>query len=395
MLHFTKDEEAFRRFCVELVSANPGIMNLRKVGVDMEAAIFNGFQSVITKLLQLYCARHLQERDQLAIDKCHQKSKISDDRKASYKKEIIWDIYGKRTNDTLEKGIAEASDSDLFNARLLSLQPRWDKLCPGFYNWFITHRKKEFIQSVIESAREGTNVCGLYYQNDIESQHAVEKRIQCFKMGSVLDAVSTIRTLITREENEEVLALYGSGNYVLSKPYKKWFAAQWHSWPTERKERYLMDFRSSKPAVEDTFVKPANSGQKMNYQKRVRLNSPPTFIVDRHIPTTSPTLLVATTAPLTTSTALLTTSTALLTTISQNGTQTAVNSQSISFADPREEEDTLFELHLRSELSKQVKRCQGNCGRDITQAHKLVVKSAGIQIWSVAGKEMYGVSGVS
>ena len=89
----------------------------------MEAAIFNGFQSVITKLLQLYCANHLQDRDQLAIDKCNEKTKISDDRKESYKKEIIWDIYGKRTNDTLEKGIAEASDADQFNAKLLSLQP--------------------------------------------------------------------------------------------------------------------------------------------------------------------------------------------------------------------------------------------------------------------------------
>ena len=43
-----------------------------------------------------------------------------------------------------------------------------------------------------ESEREGTNVVGLFYQNDIESVHAIEKRIQCFKMGSVLEAVNTI-----------------------------------------------------------------------------------------------------------------------------------------------------------------------------------------------------------
>ena len=50
MFHFSKDEETFRNFCLELVSANPNIINLKKVGVDMEAAIFNGFQSVVAKL---------------------------------------------------------------------------------------------------------------------------------------------------------------------------------------------------------------------------------------------------------------------------------------------------------------------------------------------------------
>ena len=140
--------------------------------------------------------------------------------KGSYKKEIIWDIYGKRTSDILEKGIADATDSDDFHAKLLSLEPRWKELCPGFYNWFLTHRKKEFLQSVIQPAREDTNVVGLFYQNDIESVHTIEKRIQCFKMGSVLEAVNTIKILIEREENEEVLALYGGGRYVLSQEYK-------------------------------------------------------------------------------------------------------------------------------------------------------------------------------
>ena len=158
MMHFTKDEGTFRRFSVELISANPQLINLKKVGVDMEAAIFNGFQSVISKLLQLYCARHLRQRDEKAIDSCHQKSSIADNNKRSYKKEIIWDIYRKCTSDILGKGIADATASDDFHARLFSLEPRWEKPCPGFCNWFLTHRKKEFFQSVIQSAREGTNV---------------------------------------------------------------------------------------------------------------------------------------------------------------------------------------------------------------------------------------------
>ena len=196
VMYFTKDEGTFRRFCVELISANPQL--LKKDRVDMEAAIFSGFHSVISKLLQLYCLRHLQQRDEKAIDSCHQKSSIADNNKTSYKKEIIWDIYWKRTPGILEKDTADATDSDDFHAKIFSLKPQWEKLCPRFYNWFLTHCKKKFLQSVIKSAREGRNVVGMLYQNDIESSHATEKRIQCFKMGSVLEAVNTIKILIER-----------------------------------------------------------------------------------------------------------------------------------------------------------------------------------------------------
>ena len=58
MMHFTKYEEGSSMFCVELISANPQSINLKKVGVGMEVAIFTGFQSVISNFLQLYCVRH-------------------------------------------------------------------------------------------------------------------------------------------------------------------------------------------------------------------------------------------------------------------------------------------------------------------------------------------------
>ena len=209
--------------CVEMISANLQQINLKKVGVDMEAAIFNGFQSVVCKLLQLYCARYLQQRDEKVIDCCHQKGSRADNNKALYKKEITWHIYGKRTSNILEKGIADATDSGDFHAKLFSLEPSWEKLCTGFHNWFLTHRKKNFLQSVIQAAREGTNVEGLLYQIDMESIHTIEKRIQCFKMDSVLEAVNTIKILTECEENEEVLALCGEGRYMLFQEYKNWY----------------------------------------------------------------------------------------------------------------------------------------------------------------------------
>ena len=129
----------------------------------------------------------------------------------------------------------------------------------------------------------------MFYQNDIESVHAIEKRIQWFKMGIVLEAVNTIKILIELKENEEVLALYGGDRYVLSQEYRNWYAPNWHSW----RERHINNFRAAAPTLEQTFVKPVNAGRTPGHQLRMRQQSEPSVIFDRIMsaPTTSPTLV--------------------------------------------------------------------------------------------------------
>lgn len=75
MMFFTNDEETFKRFDVELISANSQLINLKNVRMKTEAAIFNRFQNVIYKLLQLCFMRHLQQGDEKVIDSYHQKSR--------------------------------------------------------------------------------------------------------------------------------------------------------------------------------------------------------------------------------------------------------------------------------------------------------------------------------
>ena len=62
------------------------------------------------------------------------------------------------------------------------------------------HHNKEFLQSITQFARKDVNAVGLFYQNYIKSLQAIETCIQCFKMGSVLEAVKTIEILIECEE---------------------------------------------------------------------------------------------------------------------------------------------------------------------------------------------------
>ena len=40
MFHFTKDEGAFGRFALELLSADSKLIELKNIGVDMESAIY-------------------------------------------------------------------------------------------------------------------------------------------------------------------------------------------------------------------------------------------------------------------------------------------------------------------------------------------------------------------
>ena len=68
---------------------------------------------------------------------------------------------------------------------------------------------------------------GLFYQNDMESQHAKEKRMHCFKTDNVMQAVGTIETMIQKQEDEERAALYGSLHHVLAPAYKRFYSQAW------------------------------------------------------------------------------------------------------------------------------------------------------------------------
>ena len=126
---------------------------------------------------------------------------------------MIKDIYGQRKGSLDEYGLIKDIDEADFIAKLPSLKSKWESHCAGFFDWFLRKRKQKMISSVICSVREGTDVCGPFYQNDVESQHFVEKVQQSFKKKSVGDAVLGFKTIIERRENEEVRAIHRAGSY--------------------------------------------------------------------------------------------------------------------------------------------------------------------------------------
>lgn len=419
MFHFSKGRVTFRRFCSEIVTAEPGILDLRKLGVDMEAAIFQGFHDVIQNLKQLYCVRHLRQRDEVHFDTCFKNTKLPETLKETNKCEVMCDLYGRRiSNETFERGLADSIDEVDFTAKLSSLKSRWDRLCPGFHDWFLKQRKADFVTSVIQSARNGTLVDGLYYQNDIESQHAIQKRIQHFKFGSVLDAVNTLKKMIEWEDNEELLALYsGSSKYVLARNYQQFFSPTWHSWDINRRRKHVQSFRNYIPSIENTFSKPLNSGRKPNHTPRKRYPQQPTSLVERiSLDGPSPSVEVSTSVSTSSSSLSANTSinSALGSSVQVNvsnsvspSTQTSthsssttrssapsttgspapssttglsgVTSASLSFPDPRAGFSEEMELHVKALMKggKKISKCRGDCGHVIALDEKLVVRTYG------------------
>ena len=147
----------------------------------MELAIYQGFKNFIPSVNRLLSVRHLKQRDEKKLDKLLNRLKLNAASHQQAKFSILQDIYGCRIGGFYEFGLADAFNKEDFEVKLASLQEKWNSFCPEFFGWFKKKRSDFFVESVIQSAREGSDVHGLYYQNDVESLHHVEKMNQNFE----------------------------------------------------------------------------------------------------------------------------------------------------------------------------------------------------------------------
>ena len=61
--HFRKDRQAFRRFAAELVVEHPALLNLPRIGHDMDKAQMLGFRDIFTSSTSAWCTQHIKARD--------------------------------------------------------------------------------------------------------------------------------------------------------------------------------------------------------------------------------------------------------------------------------------------------------------------------------------------
>ena len=244
-------------------------------------------------------------------------------------------------------------DIEDFNVKLGSLQTKWEGLCPNFYTWFFSKCKSLFIESIIQSARENSDITGLYNQNEMESLHTIEKREQCFKSSAILQAVTHLQDIVIREQNDKIRAIYSAGNYILSTEYKRFEIPShtWHSWKESRRKDHVTKFYECEPSIDDMFIKPSSSGRKLGCQKRQQNQEAPGMIVDRFSICDENTDAAE----------------------SENNIA-STNASFILFVDPCENIPQEYELQQCSLLPKAISKCQGKCGKTITHSDILIEK---------------------
>ena len=122
LLHFTKDTQTFTRFALEIQACNPETRGIKKTGVDIEDAVYNGVEILFTEAQHFYCVRHLKQWGEMQILKMMDRKKCTEKEKIMAKKEIILDVYGQKRDTLYEYGLAESSDETEFCGKLNSLQ---------------------------------------------------------------------------------------------------------------------------------------------------------------------------------------------------------------------------------------------------------------------------------
>ena len=68
LFQFTKDESISTRFALEMIALDPEITSIKKIGSDMEKAIYNGVKAIIPDSSQLYCVQHISQHDEKKLD---------------------------------------------------------------------------------------------------------------------------------------------------------------------------------------------------------------------------------------------------------------------------------------------------------------------------------------
>ena len=206
------------------------------------------------------------------------------------------------------------------------------------------------MQSVTETARSGTAVQGLFYNNNIECQHFREKLEQSYKKGSLETVISTLQKHVERQENDKIKAIYGSASYSLSKQYSKFKidSMKWYSMAGDYRRKHVKKFRMYKPTLDEECVKPKKSGKKPSEGgKRIRKQQKTEVNVDRH-------------------------------------------AKRIRIEDPNCEPEIPFELFFRSLVPRLVEKCQSKCDRKLSQSNEEdyhLVKSNGPTKFLVNGEE--------
>ena len=228
--HFRKTRECYRRFAGEMVVQKPELLGIKKIGHDMDKALSQGLCDVFQNAKKLWCTQHMQDRDihKLKTLCCNQQSQSK----------VMADIYGTQDSVLIQNGLADAEDECDLDAKLESLKPEWERIVPGFHQWFQNNRCKQFKECLVLSARANLGIAGRFYTNGLELKHKLQKKKMREEDIPKEVAAVTLQLYKWVEEFylEEERAVRGLGKYRFAPGYDHFQVdpVKWNRWGPAR-----------------------------------------------------------------------------------------------------------------------------------------------------------------
>ena len=221
IIHMSKEFEDYHYLASQLKKACKGFDSLQAFGTDGEINLVNAFLCELPTSVHLRCKIHLADNIESKL------SKLSFGKKE--RQMILSSIFGRRSGDTREKGLADAVSADEFDQMLEDVKFDWcevestqHKGEPKFHSWFKQHLGQTMKENVIAPIRQ---IAGLgsppefYTQNVAECCNSMVKGDAGQKM-EWSDFCLSVKDTADQQEREVKKAVHQMGEYRLAPDFK-------------------------------------------------------------------------------------------------------------------------------------------------------------------------------
>ena len=221
IIHTTKEFDDYHYLSTQLKSHCKGFEALKAYGTDGEINIVNAFLCELPEAVHLRCKIHLADN----IDrKLAALSFVK-----TVRQTMLNFIFGKRTDDMREKGLADADSADEFDSMLKKMKNDWCEIeatqhsgKAEFYPWFEKHLVQVMKENVISPIRRIAGVGSppeFYTQNAAECCNRIIKADAGHKMGWS-DFCLSIQETAELQEREMKKAIHQGGEYRLAPAFQ-------------------------------------------------------------------------------------------------------------------------------------------------------------------------------
>lgn len=234
MIHTQKDGRNFMNFahCLEkhylLNKSNypASIHSIKKVITDDDSGLRNAFKLVFHRAEFMLCANHLRK------DIITEMGQF--DMTIIQKEKLLLDIFGEKGSRL--KSLICSKNPEEYNDRVKNLAIEWDNLKSkknpkrSFKDYFFKNKYDKILETVIKPNMNNFNVLTedqveqYFTTNDVESKnHDIksykDKRTMKYTFSKM---AHMFQEMIQGEQNQAIMAMRGSGDYILSVEYKKY-----------------------------------------------------------------------------------------------------------------------------------------------------------------------------